>query len=130
MYGCDDCQEVCPPTVRLSARTEPTDPGGAEPRVDVLDLLDASDDEVLRRWERWYISDRDPRWLRRNALIVVGNAGVRSDRVREVLARYLAADDPMLRAHAVWAARACGLDDLLPADDAHPDVRAELTVPM
>ena len=42
------------------------------------------------------------------------------------LARYLADDDPMLRAHAVWAAAVCGLDHLLPATDPHPDVPAEL----
>ncbi|MGD9997550.1 MAG: tRNA epoxyqueuosine(34) reductase QueG [Ilumatobacteraceae bacterium] len=127
MYGCDDCQEVCPPSVRSSRHEEPSTPGEPETHVDVLALLDADDDDVLRRWERWYISDRDPRWLRRNALIVIGNSGVRSARVRAVLERYLAADDPVLRAHAVWAARRCDLDDLLPESDPHPDVRLELT---
>lgn len=132
IYGCDECQEVCPPTVRLGHRFGPTASDGIEPWVDVLALLDASDDEVLRRWGRWYLTDREPRWLRRNALVVLGNIG-RPDRVVApdarvvaVLARYLAHDDPVLRAHAVWAARSCGLDHLLPADDPNPQVVEEL----
>ena len=140
IYGCDDCQEVCPPTVRLGARhataphvADPTiaDSTNAEPFIDVIELLGSDDDQLLARWGRWYIAERDPRWLRRNALIVVGNApGTADVQVQSLLARYLAHDDPMLRAHAVWAARVRGLGHLLHADDADPDVRHELTAPL
>jgi epoxyqueuosine reductase len=98
--------------------------------------LDSTDDQIMQHWGRWYISQREPRWLRRNALIVLGNvaasgtAATSDSRVATTLARYLAGDDPMLRAHAVWAARSCGLDHLLPATDPHPDVLAELTAPL
>ena len=48
IYGCDDCQEVCPPTVRLGAARAPATHRGPQQRtVDVLELLDADDDEVL-----------------------------------------------------------------------------------
>ena len=140
IYGCDDCQEVCPPTVRLGARhataphvADPTiaDPTNVEPFIDVIELLGSDDDQLLARWGRWYIAERDPRWLRRNALIVVGNApGTADVQVQSLLARYLAHDDPMLRAHAVWAARVRGLGHLLHADDADADVRHELTAPL
>jgi epoxyqueuosine reductase len=136
IYGCDDCQEVCPPTVRLGQRFEQSAIAEVEPRIDVLELLDSSDAELLRRWGRWYLTDRDPRWLRRNALVVLGNVGrpdpsVSPDaRVIDTLARYLAHDDPVLRAHAVWAARSCGLEHLLPSSDPHPDVLAELSAPL
>ncbi|MCU1361815.1 MAG: hypothetical protein JWN99_3104 [Ilumatobacteraceae bacterium] len=136
IYGCDECQEVCPPTVRLGQRFESSTTEGIEPSVDVLAMLQADDDELLRRWGRWYITDRDPRWVRRNALVVLGNIG-RPDpsvaplpEVVTTLQRYLAHHDPMLRAHAVWAARSCGLNDLLPVTDDHPDVLAELTAPL
>lgn len=136
IYGCDECQEVCPPTVRLGARHAAADvPVSArvEPVIDALALLEADDATVLDRWGRWYLSDRDPRWHRRNALVVLGNTGdarpAARARVAAVLSRYLAHDDPLLRGHAVWAARRLGRDDLLPTHDPDPDVRAELTAP-
>jgi epoxyqueuosine reductase len=126
LYGCDECQEVCPPTVRLGARvTAPV--AGGEAWVDVLDLLGASDGELLDRYGRWYVADRQPRWLRRNALIVLGNIGDgRDERVVAALRTALAAADPIVRAHAVWAARRLGRNDLLPAGDGDPLVEAEL----
>ena len=61
-------------------------------------------------------------------LIVLGNNGDRtSGRVVRTLSRYLADRDPILRAHAVWAARRLSLDHLLPATDPDPDVSLELT---
>ena len=80
------------------------------------------------RWGRWYIADRDPRWVRRNALVVLGNVGParRQPMCAGASPTYLAHDDPMLRAHAVWAARRLGLDALLPIDDTDPVVAEEL----
>lgn len=130
IYGCDECQEVCPPTVRLGARHRTTTTNGQDiqAQVDVLDLLERTDDELLASYGRWYLADREPRWLRRNALIVLGNNGDgASPRVAGTLSRYLADRDPILRAHAVWAARRLSLDHLLPASDPDADVRAELT---
>ncbi|MGZ4770669.1 MAG: tRNA epoxyqueuosine(34) reductase QueG [Ilumatobacteraceae bacterium] len=126
IYGCDDCQTACPPNVRFASRHRaPRDE--IEPWVSLVEILDASDAEVIGRWGRWYISDRDPRWVRRNALIAIGNVGRADDQaVRRCLAEYLGHDDPMLRVHAVWAARRLGLDSLLPVDDADPLVAAEL----
>lgn len=137
IYGCDECQEVCPPTVRLGVRRASGEAPASvpvEPVIDALELLELDDDAVLARWGRWYLSDRDPRWHRRNALVVLGNAGdarpAARARLTTVLSRYLAHDDPLLRGHAVWAARRLGRDDLLPVDDPDPDVRAELSAPL
>jgi epoxyqueuosine reductase len=129
LYGCDDCQEVCPPNVRDDRRGL-ADPGGdAQVWVAVLDVLAASDDELLARHGRWYIPRRDPRFVRRNALVVLGNTGERTDgAVIATLQRYLADPDPMLRAHAVWAAGRIGAHGLLDAvrDDPDGDVQDEL----
>ena len=131
IYGCDDCQESCPPTVRLGSRVPAHRvEGGPGSHVALNELLTAADDALLERFGRWYIAERDPRWLRRNALIILGNvASVPADDwAREILGRYLSHRDPMLRAHAVWTARRLGAHDLLDAahHDTDPDVRAEL----
>lgn len=126
MYGCDDCQSVCPPTVRLGARQGAS---GEQPTawISLLAVLDGDDEEVLEGWGRWYLADRDPRWARRNALIALGNVGDAADpRVVATVQRYLAVDDPILRAQAVWTARRLHLDALVPQHDPDAIVVGEL----
>ncbi len=142
IYGCDDCQEVCPPNLRVDRHRAGTrlhaepeqQPDGqpdAQPWVPVLALLDADDDTLLARHGRWYLAGRDPRWLRRNALIALGNVGDADDPdVLRALDHHLRHPDPMLRAHAAWAARRLGRDELLGVlrhDDA-PEVVEELAL--
>ena len=96
----------------------PPPPAGADDEawVPVLELLAASDDELLARHGRWYIPRRQPRYLRRNALVVLGNVGDGADPdVEAALRRALAEPDPMLRTHAEWAAEHLGRSDLLAA---------------
>ena len=77
-------------------------------------LLTAPSDELLARFGRWYIPRRDPRYLRRNALVVVGNTpDLAPDEVFTLLWPYLVGPDPLLRAHAVWAARRHRRQDVL-----------------
>ncbi len=135
IYGCDDCQEVCPPNRRAARIGDPvaaTDDEG-EPWVDLVDLLAAGDDELLDRHGRWYIARRDPVHLRRNALVALGNVGDAADpRVVDAVATALEHPHPLVREHAVWAARQLSLDDLLAqvaAVESDPQVRAELERP-
>jgi epoxyqueuosine reductase len=103
IYGCDDCQEVCPPN-RLADRREPLGPEGGEAWVPLADLLAAADDDLLERHGRWYIPRRDPRYLRRNALIALGNVGDPDDpAVTAALAPYEGGGDELLAEHAGWA---------------------------
>lgn len=135
IYGCDDCQEVCPPN-RAADRRDDDRASGAGPLeawVDLVEMLTASDDELLARHGRWYVPRREPRYLRRNALVALGNvAPPRDPRVAVALAAALADDDAVVRSHAVWAARRLGRGDLLDglAADPSPDVRAELDAPV
>jgi hypothetical protein len=65
--------------------------------------------------------------VRRNALLVLGNIGERTDpNVVGTIARYLEHSDPMLRAHAVWSAARLDLFDLIPMHDTAPLVVDEL----
>ena len=130
MYGCDVCQDACP-AIRRAARTDPPGDAGpdAEPAVDVLWVLGAGDDELLDRLGRWYIPRREPRHLRRNALLVLGNVADPDDPdVEAALRRALADPDALVRAHAVWAAARLGRRELLVAVAGDPEgiVQAEL----
>ncbi len=108
IYGCDDCQDGCPISVRLGQRdtVEIDDDADVQSHVDALDLLDADDATIEARHGRWWIAGREMRWLRRNALVVVGNVADAEDRrVRATLDRYRADPDPILAEHALWATK-------------------------
>jgi epoxyqueuosine reductase len=122
IYGCDDCQQVCPVN-RTGARRRPPPPPepGSVAAVDLLDLLGSSDRDLLAAHGRWYIADRDPRYLRRNALVALGNVGDGTDPATvDTLARYVTGDDELLAEHARWAARRLGRHDLADGSAARP----------
>lgn len=105
VYGCDDCQDVCPPNRRAARKADGAPSAGAgvslDAHVDLAWLLSASDAELLSRFGRFYIPKRQPRFLRRNALVALGNVG--DHRAVPLVDPWMAADDPMLRRHAAWA---------------------------
>jgi epoxyqueuosine reductase len=129
IYGCDDCQEVCPPNRGALGAAEDV-VGEGRATVDVLELLDDDDGAVLAAAGRWYVPERRARYLRRNALVVLGNrADPGDERALGAVRRCLGHADPLVRAHAVWAAARLGRPDLadaLDATEADPMVRAEL----
>jgi epoxyqueuosine reductase QueG len=95
--------------------------------VSVIQLLNMDDAAVLSNFKHWYITDRDPTWVRRNALINLGNIADGSDLdVQEVIARYLNHPQPVLRVHAVWSAARLNLRHLINFADDDPLVANEL----
>jgi epoxyqueuosine reductase len=115
IYGCDECQVVCPVNRTCDRRHPPTEPEpGTVAAVDLIELLGASDEALLAAHGRWYIADRDPRWLRRNALVALGNVGDGGDAATAAaVSRWAFGDDELLAEHARWAAVRLGRSDLL-----------------
>jgi epoxyqueuosine reductase len=102
VYGCDICQDVCPWNRGVEKRRagEPLPPG-AEANVSLVDWLESDAHELARRYERLFVPRKDGRFLKRNALVALGNTGRREDRA--IAERYMTDDDPMLREYAEWA---------------------------
>jgi epoxyqueuosine reductase len=102
VYGCDICQDVCPWNRGIEKRREGRAPAeGAEPHVSLVEWLEAGDEELRRRYERLYFPRKDPRYLRRNALVAAGNVG--GSEQRAAAEAYARNGDPLLREHAEWA---------------------------
>lgn len=101
IYGCDDCLDACPPGERLADRA-----AEHRGRVDLRWLLEASDEELLAEFDRFYLPRRRPTVLRRNALVAAGNSGLAE--LASVVSPYLTHPDPVLAEHAGWAMEALG----------------------
>lgn len=95
LYGCDDCLTSCPPGDRVLTDARPV-PGPA-----IVEILGASDRELLEKYGHFYLPSRRPRILRRNALVSSGND--RSAHLEPIVIGYLGHPDWLLRAHAAWA---------------------------
>jgi epoxyqueuosine reductase len=101
IYGCDDCLTACPPGDHALMRT-----GNRREQLAPLEVLGMPDNEIDATFEHWYVPKRNMRFVRRNALVVLGNVGTVAD--LGVLAGYLGHPDSLLREHAAWAVGTIG----------------------
>ena len=113
---------------RLPLETQETSCGTVQENLDsapVLEVLKLTDEELMDRYGSFYIVRRQPRYLRRNALLVLANTapGVDDPGVALALQDSIEHEDPMLRAHGVWAAQRLGRFDLAESANCDPDAR-------
>ena len=102
VYGCDICQDVCPWNRGVEKRrAEEPLPPGAEANLSLVDWLEREADDLAAEYRRLFVPRKDGRYLKRNALVALGNVGRRED--RPVVERYLTDADPLLREYAAWA---------------------------
>jgi epoxyqueuosine reductase len=72
VYGCDICQDVCPWNRGVQKRRS----GHAPSRAGHVDLVEWLESETLvQDYDRLYVPRNDERFLRRNALVALGNVG-------------------------------------------------------
>jgi epoxyqueuosine reductase len=92
VYGCDICQDVCPWNRGVQKRRADDEPSAAG-HIDLVTWLES--DTLVDDFDRLYVPRNDARFLRRNALVALGNVG--GPEHIDVLERH--ADDE----HARWA---------------------------
>jgi epoxyqueuosine reductase len=98
VYGCDICQDVCPWNRGVEKRRADRTEGGGH--VDLVRWLEADASE-RDAYERLYVPKNDPRYLRRNAAVVLGNVG--GPEHVAALERAARSDDELVAEHARWA---------------------------
>jgi epoxyqueuosine reductase len=104
VYGCDICQEACPWNRGVERRRAslPADPAA---HVDLLAWLSEEEGASEDALRRLYVPRNDRRYLRRNALVALGNLAHPGRGARARLRRYAEGEDELLAEHARWALR-------------------------
>jgi len=105
IYGCDDCQLVCPWNSHAVTRSvdedDPLKPRGENHLPDLASLLRLDEDAFRQRFHKSPVRRTKRRGLLRNVCIAMGNSG-HADFVDDLLA-VLDDDEPLIRGHAAWA---------------------------
>jgi epoxyqueuosine reductase len=78
VYGCDICQDVCPWNRGVEKRRADR-PATAAGHVDLRRWLEQDGRALVEEYDRLYVPRNEPRWLRRNALVALGNTGRHED---------------------------------------------------
>jgi len=101
IFGCDDCQDVCPWN-RFAHAGDPR----FTPRSEILsatlrDYLRLTPEEFRQRFAQTNVLRAKYRGFLRNCLVAAGN--LRKSELKIEIERHLNAEDEMIREHAVWA---------------------------
>ena len=129
IYGCDDCQIVCP----WNSYAVPTDEAVYQERQEtrlLIDLMRLDDEGFRARFRKSPVKRIKRRGLLRNVAVALGNSGDPS--AVPVLTEALQDAEPLIRAHAVWALAELLGDPALPLFETHlreesdPDVLHEI----
>jgi epoxyqueuosine reductase len=104
VWGCDLCQEGCPPTRRAYPSVERAFEASdtQSPFPDLQTLLTVRGSVFKRRFAKTSIGWRGAAVLRRNAAVALGNALDRAA-VPALIAALCEDRHPMVRGHAAWA---------------------------
>jgi epoxyqueuosine reductase len=103
VFGCDECQTVCPWVKRYAKRREDSflrfEPDECAPSL--LALMDLDDARFRDRFRRTPVQRTKRRGLLRNAAVALGNWGDAA--AKPVLERALRDSEPLVKEHVQWA---------------------------
>lgn len=113
IFGCDDCQEVCP----WNRFSRPTSEQGFLPRAGVrnrplVDFLSLDEAGFKKLFAGSAVLRAKRRGFLRNVLVAIGNSGDVS--LAPEVAKKFSDPEPLVRGHAVWAYRRLGGEQALP----------------
>ena len=134
VFGCDICQEVCPVNRKARPTAEPAFNRAGLDAVDLMELLELSEEQFRRRFAGTPIMRAKRVGLQRNACVALGN--LRNPAAVPSLARALAASEPLVKRHAAWALGEIGGSEAWGSlaeaaqTETDPDVRAEIELAM
>ncbi len=131
IYGCDDCQDVCPwnrfahpsPLTEFQPR-----PGNRTPLL--TELLELDEEGFRQRFRKSPIRRPKRRGFLRNVAIALGNSG--DPEAIPPLIRALQDHEPLIRGHSAWALGNIGRNSVVkPLEKAlqketHPEVEEEI----
>ena len=112
IYGCDDCQIVCPWN-SYAVRTDEPDFQQKQDTLKLIDLIQINQEMFSRRFKGSPIKRIKRRGLLRNVAVALGNSG--NTQAIPILLKVLDDEEPLIRAHVVWALGELAGPEVLPA---------------
>jgi epoxyqueuosine reductase len=100
IYGCDDCQIVCPWNSYAVATQEPAFQEREGTKI-LIELMQLDDEGFRVRFRKSPVKRIKRRGLLRNVAVALGNSGL--PEAVPVLTRALSDPEPLIRSHAIWA---------------------------
>ena len=100
IYGCDDCQIVCPWN-SYAVKNDDPDFQKKQDTLKLIDLIQITGEMFRQRFKGSPIKRIKRRGLLRNVAVALGNSG--NPQAIPPLIKVLDDEEPLIRAHAVWA---------------------------
>jgi len=100
IYGCDDCQVVCPWN-SFAVKTDEDSFRARDGSFQLIELMSLNDEVFRKRFKKSPIKRTKRRGLLRNVAVALGNSGNLS--AVGPLINALSDHEPLIRAHAIWA---------------------------